>query len=266
MERVASEDYPYICKICSQGFLSSSGCIWLNCVVCGLVAKLCRLLGPPGTVVCQVPLSMGFSKQESWSGLPFPSPIWLNWLQLNAHWMGFFYSLKHWGEYEDQRAEAVTQALGRQRSFHMCVFLRLPEDDNTSYETWTQCFPPEHLSIIFSNHQALQHLILSLGFRPICGRKPHRALRWMEQNGSESEQTKNRSLMRVQDWDHGARGPGRAPMWLKRMTMGSGALWRPACPTVHNSPARKAGQAWPHLISGEKLAVLIQLLISNADD
>lgn len=53
----------------------------------------------------------------------------------------FFYSLKHWGEYEDQRAEAVTQALGRQRSLHMCVFFRLPEDDNTSYENLDQVFP-----------------------------------------------------------------------------------------------------------------------------
>ena len=28
----------------------------------------------PQTVVCQAPLSMGFSKQKYWSGLPFPSP------------------------------------------------------------------------------------------------------------------------------------------------------------------------------------------------
>ena len=27
-----------------------------------------------GTVACQVPLSMGFPRQEYWSGLPFPSP------------------------------------------------------------------------------------------------------------------------------------------------------------------------------------------------
>ena len=27
----------------------------------------------PWTVVCQAPLSMGFLRQESWSGLPFPS-------------------------------------------------------------------------------------------------------------------------------------------------------------------------------------------------
>ena len=26
------------------------------------------------TVVCQAPLSMGFSRQEYWSGLPFPTP------------------------------------------------------------------------------------------------------------------------------------------------------------------------------------------------
>ena len=26
----------------------------------------------PWTVVCQAPLSMGFSRQEYWSGLPFP--------------------------------------------------------------------------------------------------------------------------------------------------------------------------------------------------
>ena len=28
----------------------------------------------PWTVAHQVPLSMGFSRQDSWSGLPFPSP------------------------------------------------------------------------------------------------------------------------------------------------------------------------------------------------
>ena len=27
----------------------------------------------PWTVACQAPLSMGFSRQEYWSGLPFPS-------------------------------------------------------------------------------------------------------------------------------------------------------------------------------------------------
>ena len=33
-----------------------------------------RLFAIPWTVVYQVSLSMGFSRQEYWSGLPFPSP------------------------------------------------------------------------------------------------------------------------------------------------------------------------------------------------
>ena len=28
----------------------------------------------PWTVACQTPLSVGFSRQEYWSGLPFPTP------------------------------------------------------------------------------------------------------------------------------------------------------------------------------------------------
>ena len=37
----------------------------------GLVAKLCLSLVTLRTVACQSPLSMGFSRQEYWSGLPF---------------------------------------------------------------------------------------------------------------------------------------------------------------------------------------------------
>ena len=33
-----------------------------------------QLFVTPWTVACQAPLSMGFSRQEYWSGLPFPSP------------------------------------------------------------------------------------------------------------------------------------------------------------------------------------------------
>ena len=39
-----------------------------------LVAKSCPTLATTWTVVCQVPLSMWFSRQEYWSGLPFFSP------------------------------------------------------------------------------------------------------------------------------------------------------------------------------------------------
>ena len=38
------------------------------------VAQSCLTLCNPGTVACQAPSSMGFSRQEYWSGLPFPPP------------------------------------------------------------------------------------------------------------------------------------------------------------------------------------------------
>ena len=40
----------------------------------GFVAKWRLTLAIPWTVACQSPLSVGFSRQEYWSGLPFPSP------------------------------------------------------------------------------------------------------------------------------------------------------------------------------------------------
>ena len=40
----------------------------------GLVTKLCLTLATSWTVACHVPLSMGFPRQEHWSGLPFPAP------------------------------------------------------------------------------------------------------------------------------------------------------------------------------------------------
>ena len=33
-----------------------------------------QLFATPWTIAYQAPLSMGFSRQECWSGLPFPSP------------------------------------------------------------------------------------------------------------------------------------------------------------------------------------------------
>ena len=44
------------------------------CAVLCLVTQLYTTLQPHGLVACQAPLSMGFSRQEHWSGLPFPSP------------------------------------------------------------------------------------------------------------------------------------------------------------------------------------------------
>ena len=40
----------------------------------GLVTKSCLTLVTAWTVAHQAPLSIGFSRQEYWNGLPFPSP------------------------------------------------------------------------------------------------------------------------------------------------------------------------------------------------
>ena len=43
------------------------------CAVLSHVSRV-RLFGTPWTVGCWAPLSMGFSWQQHWSGLPFPFP------------------------------------------------------------------------------------------------------------------------------------------------------------------------------------------------
>ena len=39
------------------------------------VTRRVRLLANPWTAAYQAPLSVGFSRQEYWSGLPLPSPV-----------------------------------------------------------------------------------------------------------------------------------------------------------------------------------------------
>ena len=44
------------------------------CTLCCAVLSRVQLSATPWTVAHQAPLSMGFPRQEYWSGLPFPSP------------------------------------------------------------------------------------------------------------------------------------------------------------------------------------------------
>ena len=45
-----------------------------NLCMC-LVTSVVSDSATPWTIASQAPLSMGFSRQEYWSGLPFPSPV-----------------------------------------------------------------------------------------------------------------------------------------------------------------------------------------------
>ena len=42
-------------------------------LMCSVLSRV-HLFATPWTVACQAPLSMGFFRQEYWSGLPFPPP------------------------------------------------------------------------------------------------------------------------------------------------------------------------------------------------
>ena len=48
-----------------------------NCMLLLLLSHFSRVLlcATPSTAAHQAPLSLGFSRQEHWSGLPFPSPM-----------------------------------------------------------------------------------------------------------------------------------------------------------------------------------------------
>ena len=44
------------------------------CMYAKLLSRV-RLFATPWTVACQAPPSTGFSRQEYWNGVPFPSPM-----------------------------------------------------------------------------------------------------------------------------------------------------------------------------------------------
>ena len=65
-----------------------------------LVAKSCLTLVTLWIVACQTPLSMGFSRQEYWSGLLFPFPGDLPTQESNPHllhWQAGSLAMSHLG-------------------------------------------------------------------------------------------------------------------------------------------------------------------------
>ena len=68
--------------------------------MCAKVLQSCPTLCNPMNVACQAPLSMGFSMQEYWSGLPFPPPGYLpnpGVESVSPALAGIFLSLSHLG-------------------------------------------------------------------------------------------------------------------------------------------------------------------------
>ena len=65
-----------------------------------------RLLATPWTAAHQAPLSMGFARQECWSGVPLPSPIPF-WVLLSPLWFSITYVFLMWNTVMDLRARKL---------------------------------------------------------------------------------------------------------------------------------------------------------------
>ena len=67
----------HLCEGCSQFWPQSSRRCWYLLLLLLLLSRFShvRLCATPETAAHQAPQSLGFSRQEHWSGLPFPSPM-----------------------------------------------------------------------------------------------------------------------------------------------------------------------------------------------
>ena len=67
---------PKIVEVHMKGMnsVSPEACIFPYGSISQLLSHV-RLFATPWTVACQAPLSVGFCRQEYWSGLPFPRPV-----------------------------------------------------------------------------------------------------------------------------------------------------------------------------------------------
>ena len=96
----------------------------------GLVAKACLTLVTPGTVACQVPLSMGFSRQEYWSGLPFPSPLLNGDYQYRLSYSDSFHALQKFCVWLQERLhnKHIFRVSKKSIGKKSCLTLRNPTD------------------------------------------------------------------------------------------------------------------------------------------
>ena len=62
-------------RLASLGPLVRRAGIWLRLLLLLRRFSRVRLCATPETAAQQAPPSLGFSRQEHWSGLPFPSPV-----------------------------------------------------------------------------------------------------------------------------------------------------------------------------------------------
>ena len=98
------------------------------------VAQLCLTLSNPWTAAYQAPPSMGFSRQEYWSGFPVPSPKdWLNGYKNKTPIYAVYKrptSKKGHIEMESEDLEKVFHAKGDQKKVGVAILI----SDNIDFE------------------------------------------------------------------------------------------------------------------------------------
>ena len=92
------------CEHRGEGEGGETGRLGLTHIPVCMLSRLShvRLFATPWTAAHQAPLSMGFSRQEYWSGLPCPisgdfQTQGLNPCLLHLHWQAGSLPLGHWG-------------------------------------------------------------------------------------------------------------------------------------------------------------------------
>ena len=122
------------------------------------------LFAVPWTVVCQAPLSMGFSRQEYWSGLPFPFPGNLPnpGIESSSHaWQVDSLPLSHLGSPEISHICKFYKNIGPCQSTRV-----LPKALESTYANWGEDLRLLHflvnlpLNTITSNFLLIIHMIL----------------------------------------------------------------------------------------------------------
>ena len=130
-----------------------------------------RLLATPWTVAYQAPLSMGFSRQEYWSGLPLPSPVPL--------WNVNYFELKSIN-LEDS-GNTFTSPLTTWKNLDRELMLK--KKKKKSYYQRLLFKSERSIYIRHSKHQVTKHL-LSLSCKlPSCPLKPRPLFHSLSQDG-----------------------------------------------------------------------------------
>ena len=109
-----------------------------------------RLLATPWTTAYQAPLSMGFSRQEYWSGVPLPSLFFLT-HQYTEGWMHWHYAHESRNINRWVNVWSIFKVLRRKQ--YMCMY----EWRNTNFVIWL--LPVISEMLLYYHFKLLWHII-----------------------------------------------------------------------------------------------------------